>query len=71
MKIPNEMYVELYSSMAETILVEHQKDLIELYQTDDNGDVRFTDEAQFLFDMYCEQVLAVLENVGIEQEGVS
>ena len=74
MKIPNEMYVELYSSLAEKMLVIRyalDSDFIQLYQTDDNGDERFTDKAQFLFDMYCEKVLAVLEDVGIEQEGVS
>ena len=48
-KLEPEQYVELYSSMAEVMLVEHQGGLIELYVTEENGDERFTDEAQDIF----------------------
>ena len=63
--LPNNVYVELYAEMAEAILVEHQGNLIELYETHENGDVHFTEEAQELFDDYCGLVERVLESVGI------
>lgn len=67
-KLPNSKYVELYSEMAAAILIEHQGDLIELYQTEQNGDIRYTDEAQELFNEYCDFVEGVLEHVGIGQD---
>ena len=66
--LPNTTYVELYSEMAEAILVDHQGDLIELHVTEPNGDQRFTDEAQDIYDDYAGLVMEVLEDVGIGQD---
>ena len=67
--LPSEMYVELYAEMAEAMLNRsHYAQTNRLWKTEDNGDVRFTDEAQELYDGYCEVVFAVLEDVGIGQD---
>ena len=67
--LPNSTYVELYATMAEAIMVEHQGDLIELYEPpEEEGDVCFTEEAQDLFDEYCSLVEGVLADVGIGQD---
>lgn len=63
--LPNNVYVELYAEMAEAILLEHHQGKIQINQIEDNGDERFTDEAQELFDGYCGLVEEVLESVGI------
>tara|TARA_Y100000114_G_C11493564_1_gene201010 strand:+ start:150 stop:380 length:231 start_codon:yes stop_codon:yes gene_type:complete len=63
--LPNNVYVELYAEMAEAILLEHHQGEIQINQIEDNGDERFTDEAQELFDGYCGLVEEVLERVGI------
>jgi len=65
--LSHDMYIELYSSMAEVMLVEHQGGLIELYVTEENGDERFTDEAQDIFNDYCGLVEQVLADAGIEK----
>ena len=65
--LSQDMYIDLYSSMAEAILVDHQSDLIELYVTEENGDTRFTEEAQDIFDDYCGLVEGVLSDCGIEK----
>ena len=67
-RLPNTTYVELYSEMAEAILIEHQSGLIDIYVTEDNGDQRFTEEAQDLFEGYSSLVERVLESVGIGQD---
>ena len=66
--LPNTTYVELYSEMAEAILLDHQGDLIELHVTEPNGDQRYTDEAQDLFEDYSGLVEGVLKGVGIGQD---
>ena len=66
--LPNTTYVELYSEMAAAILVDHQGDLIDLHVTEPNGDQRFTDEAQDIYDDYAGLVMEVLEGVGIGQD---
>ena len=66
--LPNTTYVELYSEMAEAILEDHQGDLIDLHVTEPNGDQRFTDEAQDIYDDYAGFVMEVLEDVGIGQD---
>ena len=63
--LPNNVYVELYAEMAEAILLEHHQGKIQINQIEDNGDERFTDEAQELFDDYCGLVEGVPESVGI------
>ncbi len=67
--LSQDMYIDLYSSMAEAILVDHQSDLIELYVTEENGDTRFTEEAQDIFNEYCDLVESVLLDCGIEKSG--
>ena len=66
--LPNTTYVELYSEMAEAIMVDHQGDLTDLHVTEPNGDQRFTDEAQDIYDDYAGLVMEVLEGVGIGQD---
>ena len=65
--LPNSIYVELYSEMAEAILKDKHGHR-ELYVTKPNGDQHFTDEAQGLFEEYCSTVEGVLEAVGIGQD---
>jgi hypothetical protein len=65
--LSQDTYINLYSSMAEAILVDHQSDLIELYVTEENGDTRFTEEAQDVFISYCDLVESVLSDCGIEK----
>ena len=65
--LSQDMYIELYSSMAEVMLVENKGGLIELYATEDNGDERFTDQAQDIFNDYCDLVEQVLAGQGIEK----
>ena len=60
--LPNNVYVELYAEMAEAILVEHQGSLIELYETHENGDVHFTEEAQELLVIQLTAVQSDWEN---------
>ena len=67
-RLPNTTYVELYSEMAEAILVESQGGLIDIYVEEENGDQRFTEEAQDLFEEYSSLVEGVLEGVGIGQD---
>jgi len=65
--LSQDMYINLYANMAEAMLVEHQGGLIELYVTEENGDERFTDEAQDIFNDYCDLVEQVLADTGIEK----
>jgi len=65
--LSQDMYINLYANMAEAMLVEHQGGLIELYVTEENGDERFTDEAQDIFNDYCDLVEQVLASQGIEK----
>ena len=66
--LSQDMYIHLYSNMAEAILVDHQSDHIELYVTEKNGDTRFTEEAQEIFIDYCNLVESVLSDCGISKE---
>jgi hypothetical protein len=63
--LPNSTYVELYSEMAEAILLDHHSEAMDIYVTEENGDTRHTDDAQELFEEYCGLVEGVLETVGI------
>ena len=65
--LENSNFVELYSDLAEAILLEHHEGKIQLTQVEANGDERYTDEAQELFDGYCSLVLEVLEKNGVKQ----
>ena len=67
--LENSNFVELYSDLAEAILLEHHEGKIQLTQVEANGDERYTDEAQELFDGYCSLVLEVLEKNGVKQNG--
>ena len=67
-RLPNTTYVELYSAMAEAVLVESQGGLIDIYVEEENGDQRFTEEAQDIFEEYSSLVEGVLEGVGIGQD---
>lgn len=55
-----ENYVELYSELADTILREVHSDKIQIERKYDNGDIGYTDEAQELFNKYCNLVEEVL-----------
>ena len=65
--LENSDFVELYSDLAEAILLEHHEGKIQLTQVEANGDERYTDEAQELFDGYCSLVLEVFESNGVKQ----
>ena len=65
--LENSDFVELYSDLAEAILLEHHEGKIQLTQVEANGDERYTDEAQELFDGYCSLVLEILEKNGVKQ----
>ena len=65
--LENSDFVELYSDLAEAILLEHHEGKIQITQVEVNGDERYTDEAQELFDGYCSLVLEVLEKNGVKQ----
>tara|TARA_B100000900_G_scaffold323030_1_gene282555 strand:+ start:312 stop:530 length:219 start_codon:yes stop_codon:yes gene_type:complete len=65
--LENSNFVELYSDLAEAILLEHHQGKIQINQIEANGDERYTDEAQELFDGYCSLVLEVLEKNGVKQ----
>jgi hypothetical protein len=66
--LPNSTYVELYSEMAEAILLDQYSSPADAYVTEENGDTRYTDDAQEQFEGYCGLVEGVLETVGIGQE---
>jgi hypothetical protein len=66
--LPNSTYVELYSEMAAAILHDQYSSPAEAFVTEENGDVRLTDDAQEQFEGYCGLVEGVLETVGIGQE---
>jgi len=65
--LENSDFVELYSDLAEAILLDHHEGKIQITQVEANGDERYTDEAQELFDGYCSLVLEVLEKNGVKQ----
>jgi|TARA_B110000902_G_C13909254_1_gene437604 hypothetical protein len=65
--LSQDMYINLYANMAEAMLVEHQGGLIDLYVTEPNGDERFTDQAQDIFNDYCDLVEQVLSDSGIRK----
>ena len=65
--LSQDMYINLYANMAEVMLVEHQGGLIDLYVTEPNGDERFTDQAQDIFNDYCDLVEQVLSDSGIRK----
>ena len=65
--LENSNFVELYSDLAEAILLEHHEGKIQITQVETNGDERYTDEAQELFDGYCSLVLEVLEKNEVKQ----
>jgi len=59
-KIPSELWVELYSEIAGAI-VEYSA-LDPTMTTDENGDKRYTEEAQEKFNDCAEMVEEILEN---------
>lgn len=59
-KIPSELWVELYSEIAGAI-VEYSA-LDPTMTTDENGDERYTEEAQEKFNDCAEMVEEILEN---------
>ena len=65
--LSQDMYINLYANMAEAMLVDHQGGLIDLYVTEPNGDERFTDQAQDIFNDYCGLVEQVLSDSGIRK----
>ena len=65
--LSQDMYINLYTNMAEVMLVDHQGGLIDLYVTEPNGDERFTDQAQGIFNDYCDLVEQVLSDSGIRK----
>ena len=71
-QLKSEFYVEVTADLAELIT---QRDSIEcqfdLYQKDENGDTRYTDEAQEIFNKNLDIVTDIFEGCGIENGGAS
>ena len=72
-QLKSEFYVEVTADLAELIT---QRDIIDchligLYQTDANGDTRYTDEAQEIFNKNLDLVTDIFEGCGIENGGAS
>jgi|TARA_R110000868_G_scaffold35828_2_gene127954 hypothetical protein len=65
-----EQYIELYTELAELMLVANNGDLPNdiLLETEVSGDVRYTDAAQERFNDYCDEVEAVLLKNNIVKE---
>ena len=68
--VPSSRYVELYAQLAEAMLKESfYGEVCTIYETDDNGTERFTDEAQHLFEDYCLLVVRLLAKNNVYSEG--
>ncbi len=68
--LENSDFVELYTELAHAMLEESfYGEINSLCETDENGDERYTQEAQDLFDGYCSIVLNILERNGVKQNG--
>ena len=74
--LENSNFVELYTELAHAMLEESfYGEINSLYETDENyekltdenGDEKYTEEAQDLFDDYCSIVLKVLEKNGVKK----
>ena len=74
--LENSNFVELYTELAHVMLEESfYGEINPLYETDENyveltdenGDEKYTEEAQDLFDDYCSIVLKVLEKNGVKK----
>ena len=58
----------IVQEIAEVILEESfYGEVFPLYETDENGDEKYTEEAQELFDDYCSLVSRVLKRNGVKQ----
>ena len=68
-KIPSEQYVELYSSIAEQLMVTGSSMSEFLIEID--GVEMFTDEGQDIFNHYADVACALLEANGIESENIN
>ena len=68
-KIPSEQYVELYSSIAEQLMVTGSSSMSE-FIIEIDGVEMFTDEGQDIFNHYADVACALLEANGIESEGL-
>ena len=71
-QLKSEFYVEVTADLAELIT---QRDSIDcqfdLYQTDANGDTRYTDIAQEIFNKNLDIVTDIFEGCAIENGGAS
>lgn len=67
-EMQKESFVELYTELAHAMLEEsYYGEIFYLYETDENGDEKYTEEAQDLFDDYCSIVLKVLKRKGVKK----
>ena len=72
-QIPSCYFVEVTSDLAELITQRDSIDWLhwQVYQTDANGDTRYTDEAQEIFNKNLDIVTDIFEGCGIENGGAS
>lgn len=59
--IPNDLFIELSCNIAEYVLKETFEG--QITQTEDNGDVRFTDEAQDEFNDHLDMIQDMIERI--------
>ena len=74
MKVSNEMFLTLQLEIAEALMQEHHEWRLVLnepdyptYVTDDNGDERYSDEAQEIFNKFYDQAEGILLDCGLEE----
>jgi len=72
-QLKSEFYVEVTSDLAELITQRDSIDWLhwQVYQTDANGDIRYTDEAQEVFNKNLDLVTDIFDSCGIENGGAS
>ena len=67
MILPEETYIELTTDLADAILCETYLD--DILTEEDNGDIRYTEEAQERFNEHLDMVCDKLSAYGIYKEG--
>mgnify|MGYP003352575169 FL=1 len=65
-KIPSEIWVELYSEIAGAMV--HSRPCNRIWVQDENGDLKYTDEAQEKFNKCAEVAEGMLEDFFIKGE---
>tara|TARA_E500000178_G_C16775151_1_gene641008 strand:+ start:598 stop:828 length:231 start_codon:yes stop_codon:yes gene_type:complete len=74
MKVSNEMFVSLKAEIADALMQEHHEWRLVInepeyptYIIDENGDERFSDEAQEIYNKFYDQAEEILLDCGLEE----